>query len=248
MFKSARFPLILIFVVMIMVLGGCNNAITPRSPSKPDAKGQKNDEFDMISLIESSEQKNNPSEAAIHQYQFIYKNKKKSFPSKSSIVNEATLANKSIVMLDTKDIDGNFVLFDYTNENKLWQINGLLTMGVMDGQYFDDKAGLKLPFDQFVVATYSKDETQIWAFANKINVIAIAKYPKLSFDENIGSSLISKGRTLYISENKGNRYLYYFESGQMIVISGNIDKKKMIELADSLPAANSSLFPKSNNQ
>lgn len=230
----------IIAACLYLLLGGCSNGefTSKHNNSKEPASTANNNIVDMVAIINAKEQQLTPMKAAINQYQFVYKNKKKSFPPESSVINEATVGEKSVVILNTQNVDNNFVIFDYQREMNQWEINGLITLDVVNGEHYKDKHGLNLPFDDFVAVKYNpNNDPLILAFASKEKIAVIAKYKQLTFEKGKEiSSLKKNGREVYISENNKGRFLYYYDADNTVVISGNISKNEMVSLAYSIPA------------
>lgn len=242
-------------ILPILILGACTNSdlrsesttgITKQPVPAEESKNRPvatHEKVEYISIINSPEQKISPSKAAISQYQFNYKNKKIGYLSASSVINEVTMGDHSLVILDTKRENDNFVILYYQNEENLWEITNIISLNVAHDHYFTDQKGLNLPFRSFVAANTTNAKTQFWTFADKKSIAVIAKFPRFSFDQLPPDKINAKGREMFVSEKKGNSFLYYFDSGNLVVISGNINRDKMVSIANSLPPSNSSYFP-----
>ncbi|MFD4703351.1 hypothetical protein ACFWM3_00665 [Gottfriedia sp. NPDC058432] len=241
-------------IILLITLAGCtpfnskDNNLQKTSNSQEVSKIKQNRELELVAVKEATEKDSSPSKAAIHQYEFHFKDNSKSSPSKDSIVNEATLGNRSIVILNTQELDCNFAVFDYENEKNLWRIRSLITLDVKNGQYFKDKGGLKLPFEKFVVATSTDSNPEIWSFADHKNIVAVAKYKEFPFESSGINTLTSdSGKRKYYSYKKNKKeFIFYHDSEYIVVISGNLAFKDMIKLADSLPTVSSANFPRNN--
>lgn len=240
-------------IILLITLTGCtpfnskDDNLQKTSNSQEVSKIKPNRELELVAVKEASEKDSSPSKAAIHQYEFHFKDKSKSSPSKGSIVNEATLGNRSIVILNTQELDNNFAVFDYENEKNLWRIRSLITLDVKNGQYFKDKGGLNLPFEKFVVATSTDSNPEIWSFADHKNIVAIAKYKEFPFESDIKTLTIDSGKRKYYSYKKNKKeFMFYHDSEYIVVISGNLAFKDMVKLADSLPTVSSANFPRNN--
>lgn len=245
MIKLLRTPIIIIFAVSLLI-GGCSKA-EPKDISKIDTHNnlEKVDEVELIVIEESPARSTSPANAAIQQYKFIFKNNSKKFISKSEIANEVILGNKGIVILDTQKINNNFVLLHYEKKEK-WDISAIIDIDINNGHLFENKGGLDLPFNEFVVAKSTESDLKTWAFSSKEKVVAITKFPRYPFENNkVKMKKTSDGKEIYVSEDPNNSYLYYFDSEFVIVISGNISIKEIQNLSESIPSVNSISFPMS---
>ncbi len=111
-----------------------------------------------------------------------------------------------------------------------------------------NKEGLDLPMDKFNALNLKipKKNKKIWAFANEKEIVTIAVYNRFPFVETNDPekiTLTNKNEAYVSKENLKNSYLYYFDSGKLIVVCGNIGKQNIINLANSLPSVNSAFFP-----
>ncbi|WP_186673883.1 hypothetical protein [Sporosarcina sp. BP05] len=243
MFRNSIF---IIFVVFFLIVGGCSKA-EPKDISQINThnNSEKSDEVELVVIEESPARSTSPANAAIHQYKFVFKNNSEKFISKSEIANEVILGNKGIVTLDTQKINNNFVLLHYEKEDK-WNISALIDVDINNGHFFEDKGGLNLPFNEFVVAKFTESDLKTWAFSSKEKVVAITKFARYPFENNkVKMQKTSDGKEIYVSEDPNNSYLYYFDSEFVIVISGNISIKEMRTLSESIPSVNSISFPMS---
>ncbi|WP_416729780.1 DUF4367 domain-containing protein [Fictibacillus sp. JL2B1089] len=228
---------------LIIVLGACQSSQEPVNSPSPNEKKNNKAEVEMVNLIDAPEQKISASQAAVHQYEFVYTNKKKLLPSQSSLVNEVRLGDNSLVILNTQKYDRNFVVFDYKNIDGRWNIQNIVTLDVLDGEYFKNKEKLNLPFNEFVVAKYTDNNPKLWTFANKEKIVTIAKHDRFTFQDQQAQKKTVGDKELYVHTKEKNSYVYYFDSESVILLSGNLNEEDLIELAASLPSANESSFP-----
>ncbi|MBG9775875.1 hypothetical protein [Brevibacillus laterosporus] len=215
-------------------------------PNK-ESKATKDKKVKWVKVLESPKNISSPSEAVIHQYEVTFKDGKKEFPKKDSVIFETTLGGSSIVAIHSPEGENNYAIFlyEYNSSNK-WIINGLLRL--LGGRGFTDKEGLDLPMNKFnaLNLTISEKNKKIWTFADEKEIVTITVSNRVPFVEHSDPKKISlsNGNEAYISKDHlKNSYLYYFDTGKTIVVSGNVSKQNIINLANSLPSVNSAFFP-----
>ncbi|WP_232696729.1 hypothetical protein [Brevibacillus daliensis] len=184
-------------------------------------------------------------EAIIHQYEVTFKDGKKANPEKNSVIFETTLGSSSIVAIRSPEGKNNYAIFLYEFNNK-WIINGFQRL--QGGKDFSDKEGLDLPMGKFNALNLKIPEKNIklWTFADEKVIVTITVYNRVPFVESSNSEKISlsNGNEAYITTDRlKNKYLYYFDTGKTIVVSGNVSEQKIINLANSLPTVDSTFFP-----
>ncbi|ODG91767.1 hypothetical protein BED47_21825 [Gottfriedia luciferensis] len=237
-------------IIACLVLSSCKqNEKTLQHKNASKVK-----KIDFVALLEAPPDAKSASESAISEYEWHFKDKTTTKPLKSSIVNDVSIGNRSIVILNTQKIDNRFVVMNYKYTN-MYNLLSFMDLNVKDGQYFTDKGGIKLPLNQFVVAksTEPDDDPVILAFANKKKIAVIARYKRFSFklnsNENKNISIVdSSGHKLFIVTNGQRRFLYFFDNDYIFVVTGNLNKNELINISDSLPSATSDIFPSSKNK
>ncbi|MGV3136692.1 hypothetical protein ACEF06_09550, partial [Brevibacillus agri] len=211
------------------------------------SKVTKDKEVESVTILESPKNASSPSEAVTYQYKVTFKDGKSAFPQKNDIVFESTLGDTSIVAIRFPEGETNYTVFLYEyNNTKKWVIDGFLRL--QGGTGFMNKEGLDLPMDKFNALNLKipKKNKKIWAFANEKEIVTIAVYNRFPFVETNDPekiTLTNKNEAYVSKENLKNSYLYYFDSGKLIVVCGNIGKQNIINLANSLPSVNSAFFP-----
>jgi len=138
---------------------------------------------------------------------------------------------------------------DDNNDNDEWVIDGMLRTGYIEDQLYTEKEGLDIPFKQFNhIGLKLNDEKQIWTYSDKTRIVNITKYPRFSFTEpsNTKTVALKNQNEAYISnDNKNNPFLYYYDTENIILLSGNLTEKQMLNLANSLPSVDANEFPSS---
>ncbi|MBG9566744.1 hypothetical protein [Brevibacillus agri] len=254
-----RIKLLFTFVLLILfgALLGCqedtskqqNKEIIIEDTKVPNglSKVTKDKEVESVTILESPKNASSPSEAVTYQYKVTFKDGKSAFPQKNDIVFESTLGDTSIVAIRSPEGETNYTVFLYEyNNTKKWVIDGFLRL--QGGTGFMNKEGLDLPMDKFNALNLKipKKNKKIWAFANEKEIVTIAVYNRFPFVETNDPekiTLTNKNEAYVSKENLKNSYLYYFDSGKLIVVCGNIGKQNIINLANSLPSVNSAFFP-----
>lgn len=79
----------------------------------------------------------------------------------------------------------------------------------------------------------------------------IARYDRFSFSFNESNykylkEVNKEGKELNFMSKKQSEFVFYFDSGYLVVVTGNFKKEELINLASSLIPANSALFPQSD--
>ncbi|ELK39183.1 hypothetical protein D478_25583 [Brevibacillus agri BAB-2500] len=254
-----RIKLLFTFVLLILfgALLGCqedtskqqNKEIIIEDTKVPNglSKVTKDKEVESVTILESPKNASSPSEAVTYQYKVTFKDGKSAFPQKNDIVFESTLGDTSIVAIRSPEGETNYTVFLYEyNNTKKWVIDGFLRL--QGGTGFMNKEGLDLSMDKFNALNLKipKKNKKIWAFANEKEIVTIAVYNRFPFVETNDPekiTLTNKNEAYVSKENLKNSYLYYFDSGKLIVVCGNIGKQNIINLANSLPSVNSAFFP-----
>lgn len=254
-----RIKLLFTFLLLILfgALLGCqedtskqqNKEIIIEDTKVPNglSKVTKDKEVESVTILESPKNASSPSEAVTYQYKVTFKDGKSAFPQKNDIVFESTLGDTSIVAIRSPEGETNYTVFLYEyNNTKKWVIDGFLRL--QGGTGFMNKEGLDLPMDKFNAFNLKipKKNKKIWAFANEKEIVTIAVYNRFPFVETNDPekiTLTNKNEAYVSKENLKNSYLYYFDSGKLIVVCGNIGKQNIINLANSLPSVNSAFFP-----
>ncbi|EJL40727.1 hypothetical protein BAG01nite_49520 [Brevibacillus agri] len=254
-----RIKLLFTFLLLILfgALLGCqedtskqqNKEIIIEDTKVPNglSKVTKDKEVESVTILESPKNASSPSEAVTYQYKVTFKDGKSAFPQKNDIVFESTLGDTSIVAIRSPEGETNYTVFLYEyNNTKKWVIDGFLRL--QGGTGFMNKEGLDLPMDKFNALNLKipKKNKKIWAFANEKEIVTIAVYNRFPFVETNDPekiTLTNKNEAYVSKENLKNSYLYYFDSGKLIVVCGNIGKQNIINLANSLPSVNSAFFP-----
>ncbi|MBY0050645.1 hypothetical protein H7K32_02915 [Brevibacillus agri] len=254
-----RIKLLFTFLLLILfgALLGCqedtskqqNKEIIIEDTKVPNglSKVTKDKEVESVTILESPKNASSPSEAVTYQYKVTFKDGKSAFPQKNDIAFESTLGDTSIVAIRSPEGETNYTVFLYEyNNTKKWVIDGFLRL--QGGTGFMNKEGLDLPMDKFNALNLKipKKNKKIWAFANEKEIVTIAVYNRFPFVETNDPekiTLTNKNEAYVSKENLKNSYLYYFDSGKLIVVCGNIGKQNIINLANSLPSVNSAFFP-----
>jgi len=254
-----RIKLLFTFLLLILfgALLGCqedtskqqNKEIIIEDTKVPNglSKVTKDKEVESVTILESPKNASSPSEAVTYQYKVTFKDGKSAFPQKNDIVFESTLGDTSIVAIRSPEGETNYTVFLYEyNNTKKWVIDGFLRL--QGGTGFMNKEGLDLPMDKFNALNLKipKKNKKFWAFANEKKIVTIAVYNRFPFVETNDPekiTLTNKNEAYVSKENLKNSYLYYFDSGKLIVVCGNIGKQNIINLANSLPSVNSAFFP-----
>ncbi|QHZ55180.1 hypothetical protein M655_005650 [Brevibacillus sp. NSP2.1] len=254
-----RIKLLFTFLLLILfgALLGCqedtskqqNKEIIIEDTKVPNglSKVTKDKEVESVTILESPKNASSPSEAVTYQYKVTFKDGKSAFPQKNDIVFESTLGDTSIVAIRSPEGETNYTVFLYEyNNTKKWVIDGFLRL--QGGTGFMNKEGLDLSMDKFNALNLKipKKNKKIWAFANEKEIVTIAVYNRFPFVETNDPekiTLTNKNEAYVSKENLKNSYLYYFDSGKLIVVCGNIGKQNIINLANSLPSVNSAFFP-----
>lgn len=218
----------------------------PKVPNE-QSKETKDKNVESVTVLESPKNVSSPSEAVTYQYKITFTDGKIAFPQKNDIVFETTIGDSSIVAIRSPEGEANYTIFLYEyNPTKKWMVNGLLRLE--GGTEFSDQEGVDLPMDKFNALHLKIPEKnkKIWAFANEKEIVTIAVYNRFPFVESNHPEKISLSNQneAYVSKDYlNNSYLYYFDSGKQIVVSGNVSKQKIINLANSLPSVQSLFFP-----
>ncbi|XOS91399.1 hypothetical protein ACLMAB_23080 [Brevibacillus laterosporus] len=100
--------------------------------------------------------------------------------------------------------------------------------------------------NKFNALNLTISDKKIWTFADEKEIVTITVSNRVSFVEHSDPKKISlsNGNEAYISKDHlKNSYLYYFDTGKTIVVSGNVSEQNIINLANSLPSVNSAFFP-----
>ncbi|RNB57147.1 hypothetical protein EDM57_10550 [Brevibacillus gelatini] len=246
------FPFLL--PILFGVLLGCqadtstkkNKEIIIEDTKVPDGQSKvtKDKEVESVTVHESPKNVSFPSEAVTYQYKVTFKDGKSIFPQKNDVIFESTLGDTSIVAIRSPEGETNYTVFlyEYNNNTEKWVIDGFLRL--QGGTGFSNKEGLNLPMDKFNALNLEipKKNKKIWVFANEKEIVAIAVYNRFPFVEtnNPEKITLTNKNEAYVLNNN---FLYYLDSGKLIVVSGNTSKQNIINLANSLPSVNSAFFP-----
>ncbi|MFD0048602.1 hypothetical protein ACFVHQ_04605 [Actinomycetes bacterium NPDC127524] len=253
---NVRSVFLLLFVfVLIGVVAGCEKDKPAESKQLKSVEHKQLTERRKVKQIiihEAPENSPSPSNALLHQYEVDFEDGVKKFPDANSIISEVIFNKKSIVTIHSPKGKNEYAVFLYSLEDN-WGIDGILEFGVYKENTVTDKEGLALPMDKFSATDLSAEElglknnkANIWAFADKENIITITRFDSFPFDERYKTKTINlkNGSKAYISKDSfKNKLLYYFDSEKLIVLSGNADEEKLINLANSLPPSDSYGFP-----
>lgn len=187
-----------------------------------------------------------PSEAVIHQYEVVFENHKSEYPEKKSIISETSLGNKSIVAIRSPEGSNIYSVFLYNFVDE-WIMDSHLIFDVLEENLHTDKEELALPIDQFnAVSMNINDNEQIWAFANEDVVMTIAVFNHYLIPESskVEKMALENGTKSFISKDQyQNNYLYYYDMDKIVVVSGNVSRSEIIELANTIPSVTAANFP-----
>lgn len=229
--------LTLIGLLVTTIFTGCNSEVVNENP--PVKK-----EIKYVSIEEVPEQKVGPSASVIKQFKYIYEDDTVKYPLEENILMEQFLGNKSLLALDTRDLDESLHIVNYLHEDALWHIESILTLNYGEEIYETNKGGLNLPFEEFKVVTYHAEDYSQWAFGEEGNFVIITKYygtPPIDESSYTKEMLSNSDREILIS--KHNNSILYVDSSSLIMVAGNLTNHEMIELVESLPDIKFSSFP-----
>ncbi|WP_085522257.1 DUF4367 domain-containing protein [Tuberibacillus sp. Marseille-P3662] len=201
-----------------------------------------------VKIHDPSEDADSPSTAILQQFEVLFKNGESEYPKESDVISETFLGDKSILTIHSPEGKNNFGVFLYEKEGK-WKIRGIIRIDANKGESFTDKDGLSLPMDHYRATNLDLEKnSKTWTFVKKDKIVTISKFKRFSFDGGPDTEEVNlkDGIKGYISKDKfGNSSLYYFDRGNLIVLSGNLNKTEATKLAKSLPASTNLNFPKS---
>ncbi|MGG4443170.1 hypothetical protein [Brevibacillus fortis] len=246
-------PILLLAVCSLLL--GCqeteltnqNDKVLPNNTAAPKPEDHALKEVEWVKVVDPPQNVSSPSEAVVHQYEVGFKDGTTEFPKKDSVIFETSLGQKSIVAIRSPEGKNNFAVFLYEhNPSASWGVYGLVRL--LGNTEFGDKEGLQLPFEKFNATKMGlpDKETSIWVFANETEIVTITVYNRFPFTPSSDREkiLLKNGNEAYIGKDYfKNGYLYYFDTENTIVVSGNVSKQKFIDLANSLPSVTFTSFP-----
>ncbi|CQR48027.1 hypothetical protein BN1058_02369 [Paraliobacillus sp. PM-2] len=196
--------------------------------------------------IHEAPKKVSPSEAVIKQFEVEFEDGKKKFPTRKSILFETIIGSNSIVGIRSPEGEHNFAVFQYKHDIN-WYINSLLRIKYQAENNYNNKLGLALPMNKFnSINLDTQEDGDIWVFVDKETIVAITKFDRYNFNPSNKSKQLKldNGTSAYLDFDVFNQpNLFYYDSSQLIVISGNVTQSILLEIANSLPSANSIYFP-----
>jgi len=235
-------PILILFIFGIV---GCQKKIVPI-----DNLGLEPSETRIVEEViihEVPKNVSSPSEAVIHQYEVIFENEESEFPEKSSIISETTLGNNSIVAIRSPEGLNNYSVFLYDFEDE-WFMDGHLLLGVLETKFSTNKEELALPIDKFnTISMKIRDDKEIWAFANKDVIMTIAVFDRYSLPDTPKAEKITLkngAESFILKDQYQNSYLYYIDTDKVVVVSGNVSKVELVDLANSIPSVTAANFPR----
>lgn len=244
-----------IFLMLIVPLGtGCQSGTISEKKAESEHVGSAafNTEervVEQIKINEAPQNSSSPGEAAIHQFEVIFDKGKSVFPEENSIISETVLGEHGILTIRSPEGKNQYAVFVY-HKNEDWIMDGLLRLGAKQEKSFTDTEGLDLPMKNFnadkILVEKDGGKKEVWAFVDEENIITIARFETFSFDEPSGTKKVSlsNGTDAYISKDaKEHHFLYYYDTGKLVVVSGNLPPDQILELANSLPSVTVPNFP-----
>ncbi|MFS0553524.1 hypothetical protein [Brevibacillus sp. 179-C9.3 HS] len=246
-------PVLLLAVCSLLL--GCqednlkdqNDKVLPNNTAAPKPENHASKEVEWVKVVEPPQNVSSPSEAVVHQYEVGFKDGTKELPKKDSVIFETTLGQKSVVAIRSPEGKNNFAIFLYEHvPSESWGVYGLVRL--LGNTEFADKEGLPLPFEKFNATKMSipEKEVNVWVFANEKEIVTITVYKRFPFAPSSDRETIfqKNGNEAYVGKDHlKNSYLYYFDTEKTIVVSGNVAKQNVINVANSLPPVTSALFP-----
>lgn len=242
-----RYKKILMFMLVSSFLVGCSeDKPVTEIVQKEERSNNSKHEVKQVVVKDAPKNSNSPSGAVLHQFEVEFKDGEKKLPDKNSIISESILGNNSVVIIRSPEGENKFAVFLYEYKDQ-WGVNGLLRTGYIKDQLFTDKEGLDIPLKQFnYLGLKLSDKNQIWTYNDKTRIVNITKYPRFSFDEPSKTKTITleNQNEAYISyDNNNNPFLFYYDSENIILLSGTLTENQLLNLANSLPSINSTNFP-----
>lgn len=224
-------------------------ACTPKPTTKPTPPKEQVISLTTITANDAPpEKRKTPIQSVMSQIIWELSNNEKIAASSNAILWNVTFGDESVVVTKvpkTSKIWYNIPLLK--KKNNTWIIDGYIDFPVSTEEKTYNNKGLALPMNKFDTMNISLSNRYIWAFANDTRLVIISKSPNKSFvpQKNFTSVLLKKpGSHIKLDPNQCT--LYYFDSNQLIWISGNISQSEIIALANSLPSITSPNFPYKN--
>ncbi|SFS52701.1 protein of unknown function [Marininema halotolerans] len=230
----------MILLLVLAIMTGCST-IQDRNPEQAKNSSGKEISNKGISvkklflreapLIKSK----TPVQAVLHQMEWVLSDHSKVVPLNKDILWSVTFGDQGVVAVKvpkTKPVLYN--ILNLENEKGKWVINGINECPVDNNLLEINSFGDPLLID-------SKDKQMLWAYGDKKRVVVIGKSPEKPFIQPPGiKSITVKGYKFFVGKISTNEsLLYYFDSENMIWISGNISESEIIRLAKELQSPDS---------
>ncbi|WP_269318502.1 hypothetical protein [Exiguobacterium sp. KJ 601] len=202
-------------------------------------------------VLEVSENTLTPAEAVTQQFKVNFEDGSHLFPKKEDLVFETILGENAITTFRSPEGENHYATFIYTRDHN-WTMNGLMRFFVDESSTLDSK-GLKLPMDDFSVQYLQIPEDslsrEVWAFYDEKHVITVSRMDAYSFSNPSDTTEISleNGNEAFVVSNSKESFVFYYDTDKLIIVSGNIEASKLVELTNSLPPADSADFPSSES-
>ncbi|EIT86042.1 hypothetical protein A374_06971 [Fictibacillus macauensis ZFHKF-1] len=243
----------------LLLTGGCTTkeptAKEKQTPTKTTKKEAPEPEVKAIEYRDPPASAKTPAESIIHQMIVHFKNGEKKKPTKADIISEATIGRQSILTIHSPEGKNNYAFFYYEKKKKTntWEISYIIRqrMGPRPKDMWDsNEEGLQLPMKTFdkLEADVNKD-AHLWTLGDtKNNIVSIFTFKRSGAITDPAKEIVlkSKKQEAYLSvDTFNNPFLFYFDSGKVVMLSGNLSKEQLVHLADGLPSVHSSYFPRS---
>lgn len=185
------------------------------------------------------------ADAVVHQITLQYQDGSEGHLSIKDVIYEATVGDIGLVAMAHPNRTPSFGVYHYSRDGE-WVMHGIKHFGITDAS---DKRrhDLALPQDLMYTIDSEIDDVErpvkLWTLYDETQLITILMTDAFSVadGELIERRDVSNER-YRLNQPEGNG-LFYVDQGKLIVVTGNVSEKVLLNLSDSLPKAWSADFP-----
>lgn len=185
------------------------------------------------------------ADAVVHQITLQYQDGSEGHLSIKDVIYEATVGDIGLVAMAHPNRTPSFGVYHYSRDGE-WVMHGIKHFGITDAS---DKRrhDLALPQDLMYTIDSEIDDVErpvkLWTLYDETQLITILMTDAFSVadGELIERRDVSNER-YRLNQPEGNG-LFYVDQGKLIVVTGNVSEKVLLNLSDSLPEAWSADFP-----
>lgn len=229
-------------VSTFILLAGCVEETEPDARMKPTEIKDEQATLFAYQINEAPREALTPAEAILTQFEVKLTKEESVFPTEASIQMESIVGDQAVLVIESPEPAKPYAAFLYTMEDK-WRIEGV--MSGLSRETENTRVRLSEMSSQEMSLDENERMKKLWVFYDDQIVITVMTMEQSGFAEDSPSDVVtlSNGIEAYVMNQKYGNGLYYFDSGQVVVVSGNVEREHLLEVAGELDSVTSINFP-----